>query len=192
MFIGLFTYFFRNTQDEMAVIQRDDPVKPSRSSVFFLYPSIRAMRYYRAANWLWRRDWKFLARYLSQRARKLTGIEIHPGAAIGRRLFIDHGMGVVIGETAVVGDDCTIYHGVTLGSPGGLNGKRHPTLGNNVFVGAGAQIMGNITIGDNVKIGANAVVLKDVPANATAVGVPARIILHKGEKDEKAKPEEKE
>lgn len=154
-----------------------DPAARSKVEVFFLYPHIKAMRSYRKAHWLWQRKHYFLARWISSRARRKTGIEIHPGATIGKGLFIDHGMGVVIGETTIIGDDCTIYHGVTLGGTGGACQKRHPTLGDRVYIGAGAKCLGNINLGNDVKIGAGAVVLRDVPAGCTAVGAPARIIV---------------
>ena len=153
-----------------------DPAARSRAEVFFLYSGFRAVRAYRVSHWFYRHDHKFIARYLSQRARHRTGIEIHPGAKIGRGLFIDHGMGVVIGETTEIGDNCTLYQGVTLGGTGKDHGKRHPTLGNNVLVGAGAKILGPFRVGDNARVAAGAVVLDEVPPNSTAVGVPARIV----------------
>ena len=153
-----------------------DPAARSRAEVFFLYSGFRAVRTYRVSHWFYRHDHKFIARYLSQRARHKTGIEIHPGAKIGRGLFIDHGMGVVIGETTEIGDNCTLYQGVTLGGTGKDHGKRHPTLGNNVLVGAGAKILGPFRVGDNARVAAGAVVLDEVPPNSTAVGVPARIV----------------
>lgn len=156
-----------------------DPAARNRIEVFLLYPSVHAVISHRIAYKLYKLKMYFAARLLSQLTRFFTGIEIHPGAIIGKGLFIDHGMGVVIGETAEVGDYVTMYHGVTLGGTGKNKGKRHPTLGNNVMVGSGAKILGPVHIGDNVKIGANAVVLTDVPKNSTAVGVPARIINRK-------------
>ncbi|QAT50875.1 serine O-acetyltransferase [Caproiciproducens sp. NJN-50] len=158
-----------------SIIDRD-PAARSRLEVFFLYSGFKAVRSYRLAHWFFQHNQKFIARWLSQRARHKTGIEIHPGATIGKGLFIDHGMGVVIGETAEVGDYCTLYQGVTLGGTGKDHGKRHPTLGNNVLVGAGAKILGPFHVGDNARVAAGAVVLEEVPANATAVGVPARIV----------------
>src|ERR1700674_3212939 len=152
------------------------PAARSRFEVVLCYPGFQALLYYRLANWLWRRRWHLAGRFVSHLGRVLTGIEIHPGARIGRRLFIDHGMGVVIGETAEIGDDCTLYHGVTLGGTSWNKGKRHPTLGRGVVVGAGAKILGPITIGDGAKVGSNAVVVKDIPAGATVVGVPGRIL----------------
>ena len=155
---------------------RRDPAARTRLEVAVLYPSFHALVLYRLANALWRRNWRFLGRGISQAARVLTGIEIHPGATIGKRFFIDHGMGVVIGETAEIGDDVMLYHGVTLGGTSLSQGKRHPTLESGVIVGAGAKIIGPVTVGANARIGANAVVVKDVPAGASAVGVAARIL----------------
>lgn len=158
------------------ILEMDPAAKTLRESIF-LYPSLKALVYHKIAHKYYKRDRLFLARFLSQRARKITGIEIHPGATIGRNVFIDHGMGVVIGETAVVGNNVTIFHGTTLGGIGGDKGeKRHPTVEDDVLIGAGAKVLGNITIGKGAKIGANAVVLKDVPPYSTAVGIPARII----------------
>ena len=162
--------------------QRRDPAARSKAEIFLLYAGVHATLYHRLAHALYRRRLCFLARCVSQWSRYWTGIEIHPGAAIGRRLVIDHGTGIVIGETAVIGDDVLLYQGVTLGGTGKDSGKRHPTLGNNVMVGAGARILGPITIRDNARIAAGAVVLQDVPANATAVGVPAQIVRVNGEK----------
>ena len=160
----------------LAAYQRRDPAARSKLEVFFLYPGVHAVIWHRVAHWLYQRQHFFLARWVSQHARKKTGIEIHPGAKIGRRLVIDHGMGIVIGETAEIGDDCLIYHGVTLGGTGKDQGKRHPTIGNNVLVGSGARILGPFKVGDNARIAANAVVLSEVPENATAVGIPAQIV----------------
>jgi serine O-acetyltransferase len=157
-----------------------DPAVRSRLEVFFLYPSFKAVRAHRKAHKLWNKGRCFRARWVSQRAARKTGIEIHPGAKIGKNLFIDHGSGVVIGETAEIGDNCTIYQGVTLGGTGKDVGKRHPTLGNNVMVGSGAKVLGPFTVGDNSKIASNAVVLKEVPPNSTAVGIPARIVMKDG------------
>lgn len=165
--------------DINAVLERD-PAARSRLEVFFLYSGYKAVRSHRRANWCYRHNLKFLARYISQRSRHKTGIEIHPGATIGKGLFIDHGMGVVIGETTVIGDNCTIYQNVTLGGTGKDTGKRHPTLGNNVLVGSGAKVLGPFTVGDNARIAAGAVVLNEVPANSTAVGVPARVVKING------------
>ncbi len=173
---------FRKLNAELDSIMERDPAARSRAEVYFLYSGYRAVRAYRLANWFYRHDMKFIARWISQRSRHRTGIEIHPGATIGRGLFIDHGMGVVIGETAEIGDNCTLYQNVTLGGTGKHEGKRHPTLGNNVLVGAGAKVLGPFKIGDNARIAAGAVVLSEVPANATAVGVPAQIVKVNGAK----------
>lgn len=160
----------------LAAYQRRDPAARSKLEVFFLYPGVHAVIWHRVAHWLYQRQHFFLARWVSQHARKKTGIEIHPGAKIGRRLVIDHGMGIVIGETAEIGDDCLIYHGVTLGGTGKDQGKRHPTIGNNVLISCGAKVLGPFKVGDNARIAANAVVLSEVPENATAVGIPAQIV----------------
>ena len=153
-----------------------DPAATSKISTLINYPGVHAMGFHRIAHFLYKKRRFFLSRFVSQVGRFFTGIEIHPGAEIGKNLFIDHGMGVVIGETAVVGDNCTIYHQVTLGGTGKEKGKRHPTLGDGVLVSTGAKVLGPITIGNGAKIGANAVVLADVPENATAVGIPAKVI----------------
>ncbi len=167
---------FQNLREDIAVVFDRDPAARSVFEVLTTYPGIHAILLHRLAARLWHAGFKWLARWTAYVARWATGIEIHPGAQIGRRVFIDHGMGVVIGETAVVGDDCTLYHQVTLGGTSWNEGKRHPTLGTGVVVGAGAKILGPITVGDGAKVGSNAVVVKDVPAGATAVGIPARII----------------
>lgn len=171
---------FNKLKAEIDSIMGRDPAARSRLEVYFLYSGFKAVRSYRRAHRLLEKGHPFLARWVSQRARHKTGIEIHPGAKIGKGLFIDHGMGVVIGETAEIGDYCTLYQGVTLGGTGKDKGKRHPTLGNNVLVGSGAKILGPMTIGDNARIAAGAVVLDAVPANATAVGVPARVVRING------------
>lgn len=163
-------------EDVESVLQRD-PAARSRWEVLTCYPGVHALMFHRLAHALWQRGWRWLARWVSHLSRFLTGIEIHPGARIGRRVFIDHGMGVVIGETAEIGDDCTLYHGVTLGGTSLYRGaKRHPTLERGVVVGAGAKVLGGFTVGEGAKIGSNAVVVKPVPAGATAVGNPARLI----------------
>jgi len=167
---------------EIKSAQKRDPAAKSFIEVILLYPGLHALIYYRIAHALYKMHLFFSARVLSQVARFFTGIEIHPGAKIGKRFFIDHGLGVVIGETAVVGDDVLLYQGTTLGGTGIVKGKRHPTVGNNVVIGAGAKVLGNISIGDNSYIGANAVVIKDVPANSTVVGVPGRITKQDGKK----------
>ena len=163
-------------------IQRKDPAARSVLEVMLLYPGFHILVYHRIAHWLYGHKHFFLARWVSQHGRHRTGIEIHPGATIGKCLFIDHGMGIVFGETTVIGDNCTIYHGVTLGGTGKDCGKRHPTLGNNVLVGCGAKVLGPLTIADNCKIAAGAVVLTDIPENSTAVGIPARIVRRHGRK----------
>ena len=168
--------------ETLKAYQARDPAARSRLEIFLLYPGVHAVIYHRIANWFYRHKLFFLARCVSQWSRFWTGIEIHPGAVIGRRLVIDHGTGIVIGETAELGDDVLLYQGVTLGGTGKDTGKRHPTLGNNVMVGAGAKVLGPITIHDNARIAAGAVVLQEVPANATAVGVPAQIVRVNGEK----------
>ncbi len=172
----------KRTKEEIDSIMERDPAARSRYEVYFLYSGFKAVKAYRKANWFYRHNMKFIARYISQHARHKTGIEIHPGAKIGKGLFIDHGMGVVIGETAEIGDNCTIYQNVTLGGTGKDHGKRHPTLGNNVMVGSGAKVLGPFKVGDNARIAANAVVLTEVPPNSTAVGVPARIVRINGVK----------
>jgi serine O-acetyltransferase len=163
-------------KEEIAVVFDRDPAARNAWEVVTCYPGFHALLVHRLSSRLWRMGLKWAARFVSHIARWLTGIEIHPGARIGRRFFIDHGMGVVIGETAEIGDDCTLYHGVTLGGTSWNHGKRHPTLGSGVIVGAGAKILGPILIGDGAKIGSNAVVVKEVPRGATAVGIPARIV----------------
>ena len=160
----------------LSAYQRRDPAARSRLEIFLLYPGVHAIIFHRVSHWLWRHGLRFLARLNSQIARHCTGIEIHPGAAIGRRLVIDHGMGIVIGETAEVGDDVLIYHGVTLGGTGKDQGKRHPTIGNNVLISTGAKVLGPFKVGDNSRIAANAVVLSEVPPDATAVGIPAQVV----------------
>ena len=156
--------------------QDRDPAARSRLEIFLLYPGVHAVIFHRVSHWLWRHNLRFLARLNSQIARHCTGIEIHPGAKIGRRLVIDHGMGIVIGETAEVGDDVLLYHGVTLGGTGKDQGKRHPTIGHNVLIGCGAKILGPFKVGDGARIAANSVVLSEVPENATAVGIPAQVV----------------
>ncbi len=171
---------FQKLKEELDSIIDRDPAARSRLEVYFLYSGFKAVRSYRHAHWFLQHGHPFIARWISQRARHKTGIEIHPGATIGKGLFIDHGMGVVIGETAEIGDYCTLYQGVTLGGTGKDHGKRHPTLGDNVLVGSGAKILGPFRVGDNARVAAGAVVLEEVPPNATAVGVPARIVRLNG------------
>ncbi len=172
---------FRDISDFMKAARERDPAACGPLCVLLCYPGLKALLFHRVARLLWKVGLCLPARMVSQLGRFFTGIEIHPGATIGRRLFIDHGMGVVIGETAEIGDNCTLYQGVTLGGTGKERGKRHPTLGDNVLVGAGAQVLGNITVGSGSYIGANSVVVKDVPAEATVVGVPGRIVRIAGE-----------
>lgn len=162
-------------KEQIKVIKMRDPAITSTFEAL-LYPSFKALVYYKIAHYFYKRKHYFIARFLSERAKRKTGIEIHPGATIGKGLFIDHGTGVVIGETAIIKDNVTMFHGVTLGGTGKEKGKRHPTIGNNVFIGCGAKILGNIEIGDNTKIGANAVILKNTPANVTVVGIPGQIV----------------
>ncbi len=168
--------FFKTLKLEVNLAFERDPAARSRLQVLFLYPGVKAMLSYRLAHKLHQHGFYFLADWVSKRARRKTGIEIHPAARIGTGLFIDHGMGVVIGETAIIGDNCTIYQGVTLGGTGKDKGKRHPTIGNNVTIGSGAKVLGPFTVGDNSKIAANAVVLNEIPPNSTCVGVPAHIV----------------
>ena len=165
---------FERIKEDIAAIKERDPAATSTIQILLLYPGFKAIRMHRRANWLWRHNHKFWARYVSQRAARKTGIEIHPAATIGKRFFIDHGTGVVIGETAEIGDDVTLYQGVTLGGTGKDSGKRHPTIGNGVMIGAGAKVLGPFKVGDNSNIAAGAVVLEEIPPDCTAVGVPAR------------------
>lgn len=168
--------------ETLRAYQERDPAARSRLEIFLLYPGVHAVIYHRAAHWLYRRHLYFLARFVSQWSRFWTGIEIHPGAEIGRRLVIDHGMGIVIGETAEVGDDVLLYQGVTLGGTGKDQGKRHPTIGDHVLIGSGAKVLGPFRVGNRARIAAGAVVLSEVPPDATAVGVPARVTRIAGEK----------
>lgn len=170
-------------KEQIEIIKKRDPAIHSTIEVF-LYPCFKALIYYKISKFFYIRKHYVIARYISEKAKRKTGIEIHPGATIGKGLFIDHGTGVVIGETAIIGNNVTMFHGVTLGGVGKVKGKRHPTIGNNVFIGTGAKILGDITIGDNSKIGANSVVLKDIPNNATVVGVPGKIVKINGKKIE--------
>lgn len=170
---------FARLKEDIGTIMTRDPAARSWVEVLLAYPGVHAIIVYRVSNWLWKRDWTTLARVLSHIAKVFTGVEIHPGATLGRRVFIDHATGVVIGETAEVGDDVTLYQGVTLGGTSLEKGKRHPTLEHGVIVGSGAAILGPITVGHGARIGANAVVLKDVPAGATMVGIPAKAVLSK-------------
>lgn len=171
---------FKNIAYDIKAVLERDPAARNAVEVLLLYPGVKAVIWHRAAHFLYKHKMKFLARWVSQTTRFFTGIEIHPGAVLGRGVFIDHGMGVVIGETAVVGNDCTIYQGATLGGTGKEKGKRHPTIGNNVMIGSGAKVLGPFTVGDNSKIAAGAVVLSEVPPDSTCVGVPARIVRREG------------
>ena len=168
--------------ETLAAYQRNDPAARSKLEIFLLYNGLHAQIYYRVAHWLYEHKCLFLARWVSQRAKRRTGVEIHPAARIGRRLVIDHGTGIVIGATAEIGDDCLLYQGVTLGGTGAAREKRHPTLGNNVMVGCGAKVLGPFKVGNNVKIAANSVVLREVPDNCTVVGIPGHIVRIGGEK----------
>ena len=180
---------FKRLREDINCVFDRDPAARNSFEVITAYPGVHALLWHRIIHFLWKIHLKWLARMLSQFSRLLTGIEIHPGAQIGRRFFIDHGMGVVIGETAVIGDDVTLYHGVTLGGTSWSKGKRHPTLGNNVVVGAGAKVLGPITLFDGARVGSNAVVVKDVPENATVVGIPGHIVSAKA-KDESSEKRE--
>ncbi len=171
---------FDRIREDIAAVRERDPAAKSALEIFFLYPGVKAIRMYRRAHFFYTHNMPFLARWISQRAAKKTGIEIHPGATIGRRLVIDHGHGVVIGETAEIGDDVLIYQGVTLGGTGKDTGKRHPTIGNNVMISSGAKVLGPFKVGDNSRIAAGAVVLEEVPPDSTVVGVPARVVKRDG------------
>lgn len=175
---------FDRIREDIRAIRDRDPAASSDLEVMLLYNGYKALRSHRRANWFYRHGMRLIARWISQRCVRRLNIEIHPAATIGRRFFIDHGTGVVIGETTEIGDDCTIYQGVTLGGTGKDKGKRHPTLGNNVMVGSGAKVLGPIKIGNNVRIAAGAVVLTDIPDNCTAVGIPAKVVRRNGEKVE--------
>lgn len=170
----------KQLREDIACVKDRDPAARSALEILLLYPGLKAIRMHRLANKFYNRKMFFAARWVSQRASKKTGVEIHPAAQIGKRFFIDHGTGVVIGETTVIGDDVTIYQGVTLGGTGKDTGKRHPTIGNNVMIGAGAKVLGPLIIGDNSKIASGAVVLNDIPPDSTAVGVPARVVKREG------------
>ena len=181
---------FENFREDLRVVFDRDPAARNTFEILTAYPGVHALIFHRLAHAIWNIDAKWLARIVSHLGRWLTGIEIHPAAKIGRRFFIDHGMGVVIGETAVIGDDCTLYHGVTLGGTSWQKGKRHPTLGNGVVVGAGAKVLGPIEIGDAARIGSNAVVVKSVPAGSTVVGVPGRLVERRKEPQDTAHREQ--
>lgn len=171
---------FRDIREDIAAARDRDPACPSSFTIFFTYSGLHAIWAHHLHHWLWVHGWRGLARWLSQLQRHLSGVEIHPGAQIGRRFFIDHGMGIVIGETTIIGEDCMLYQGATLGGTGKETGKRHPTLGNRVVVGVGASVLGNVTLGDDVKIGGGAVVVDDVPPSCTVVGIPGHIVRHQG------------
>lgn len=171
----------RSIREQIDVVLKEDPAARSVLEVLLCYPGVHAILLHRLSHWLYGADWRLLARLISQWSRFLTGIEIHPGAQIGRRFFIDHGMGIVIGETAIIGDDVILYQGVTLGGTGKERGKRHPTVGNHVVVGTGAKVLGNIRIGNQVKIGAGSVVVHAVPDDSTVVGIPGRVVKTRGQ-----------
>ena len=183
---------FSTMAEDIRTVQATDPAAPSKFLIWLTYPGLQARWAHVINHWLWKKGLRGLARYLSQCARFWTGVEIHPGAQIGRRFFIDHAMGVLIGETTIIGDDCVLYQNVTLGGTGKETGKRHPTLGNNVMVGVGAAVLGSITIGDNSKIGGGSVVVKDVPPNCTVVGVPGHIVVQDGVSTAKKAAQERE
>ena len=173
-------HYFAQLKEDIACVKDRDPAATSSLEILLLYPGLKAIRAHRKAHWFYQHNMHFLARYISQKAARKTNIEIHPGATIGKRFFIDHGTGVVIGETAEIGDDVTIYQGVTLGGTGKDVGKRHPTVGSGVMIGAGAKVLGPFSIGDNAKIAAGSVVLHEIPENCTAVGAPAHVIKRDG------------
>ncbi len=174
--------FFKSAREDVARVLENDPAAKSKLEIELCYAGLHALWWYRINHWLWEHRWRLLARWLAQVARLLTLVEIHPGAQIGEHLFIDHGAGAVIGETAVIGDDVTLYHGVTLGGTGKEHGKRHPTIGNGVVIGAGAKVLGNIRVGDHSRVGAGSVVTRDVPDDSTIVGVPGHLIFWNGKR----------
>ncbi|HBL41003.1 MAG TPA: serine O-acetyltransferase [Ruminococcaceae bacterium] len=173
---------FKQLREDISCVRERDPAARSALEILFLYPGLKAVRSHRRAHWCYEHKLFFLARMISQHSSKKTGIEIHPAAQIGKRFFVDHGTGVVIGETAVIGNDVTLYQGVTLGGTGHHTGKRHPTIGNNVLIGAGAKVLGPFSVGDNSNIAAGAVVLDEIPPNSTGVGVPARVVKQNGKR----------
>jgi len=179
-------------KEDIRVAFERDPAARNLVEVLLCYPGVHALLLHRLAHRLWRRGWRSPARLVSHLSRFFTGVEIHPGAVVGRRFFIDHGMGVVIGETSEIGDDCSIYHGVTLGGTTWQKGKRHPTLKSGVIIGAGAKVLGPITLGENARIGSNAVVVKDVPDNATVVGIPGRVIARESKAEDELKKAQRE
>jgi len=174
--------FFQSVREDIAAVFESDPAARSYLEVLLCYPGLHALWAYRINHWFWIHDLRLLARWLSQVSRWFTGIEIHPGAQIGHQLFIDHGMAVVIGETSIVGDRVVMYQGVTVGGTGKEKGKRHPTIGNDVIIGSGAKVLGNITVGNNCRVGAGSVVLRSIPDNSTIVGVPGHIVLRNGKR----------
>ena len=173
---------FKRIKEDIAAVMERDPAARNPFEIFFLYPGVKAIRMHRRAHWFYKHNMKFIARAISQRAVRKTGIEIHPGATIGNGLFIDHGSGVIIGETAIIGNNVTLYQGVTLGGTGKEHGKRHPTIGNNVMISSGAKVLGPFKVGDNARIASGAIVLEEVPPDCTAAGVPARIVRRNGAK----------
>ena len=174
--------FFRTIKEDIQAVKERDPAAQGSVIIFLTYPGLHARWMHIPEHWLWTHGWRRLARVISQTTRFFTGVEIHPGAQIGRRFFIDHAMGVIIGETTVIGDDCTLYQGVTLGGTGHETGKRHPTLGDNVLVGVGACVLGNVYVGSGSKVGGGAVVVDDVPENSTVVGIPGRVVRRDGKR----------
>lgn len=174
--------FFKTIKEDIQAVKERDPAAQGSVIIFLTYPGLHARWMHIPEHWLWTHGWRRLARVISQTTRFFTGVEIHPGAQIGRRFFIDHAMGVIIGETTIIGDDCTLYQGVTLGGTGHETGKRHPTLGNNVLVGVGACVLGNVFVGDGSKVGGGAVVVDDVPPNSTVVGIPGRVVRRDGKR----------
>ncbi|GAB4164041.1 MAG: serine O-acetyltransferase [Geothermobacteraceae bacterium] len=174
----------KTLREDFKVVFERDPAVRSVLEIILCYPGFHAVLFYRLAHWLWVRKFYLLGRFVSHLGRFFTGIEIHPGAKIGKGFFIDHGMGVVIGETAEIGDNCTLYHGVTLGGTSWAKEKRHPTLGNNVIIGSGAKVLGPFRVGDNSKVGSNSVVVKEVPDNSTVVGIPGKVVISEGQKAE--------
>lgn len=183
---------FEKIREDITAVKERDPAAPSSAGILINYPGLQAVSAHRCENYLWRSGRRGLARFLSQCTRFFTGVEIHPGATLGRRVFIDHGMGVIIGETAIVGNDVTLYQGVTLGGTGKETGKRHPTVENNVTIGVGAAVLGNVTIGARTKIGGGAVVVDDIPADCTVVGIPGHIVKQDGIRVDSADPRRRE
>ncbi len=183
---------FETIKEDIQVVFERDPASRSALETLVACPGFQAIQMHRLNHWLWQKKLYLLARFSAHLSRFLTGVEIHPGASIGRRLFIDHGMGIVIGETSEIGDDCSIYHGVTLGGTTWQKGKRHPTLKNGVIIGAGAKVLGPITLGVNARVGSNAVVVRDVPDRATVVGIPGHVVARKSDAEEELKKAQRE